>query len=272
MDQIREVIGYLQEFVQQHLPTDSLQHIGWQSGILLLGGILLCVFGAKMARWGVTAVGVAAGGALGFAAAKGVGFQPIGPALLFAAAGGVIAFMTFRVWVAILTSLVLTGLIVGAFGMRRVGPMVGEYNTQKVQLVAANGENSEQFSLGNGTAEEPCQRFRQSVDELWGYVKDQDPKLPGQGRALGLTALVFGLLIGLSAVRWMAILSTSALGTIALFSGGLGVLASMSRAGLALEHPGALSIAMGVVFFLSFFMQMRLTRPVTAKSDADGDD
>lgn len=277
MEQFSDTITQIQQFLAHHLPETALNRIGLGSVATVLAGIFLCVAGAKLARFAIAGGWAVAGGFLGAAVAQAAGVSPWPVILLFAAGTGVIGHMTYRIWVGAVTGIVITAVVLGAFGFQRFTPQLAEFNIQhgsaEPQLVAHEGGVADlggEFVVPT-PAEQASNRdqvFRAKVQELWDFATANDPNLGRHGMALGTTALIFGLLIGLMSVRWTMILSTATLGAL-LFSvgavAGLGTLMpSISDA--ALSRPIMDVIIFGVAFLVSVFLQARLTRPARAEA------
>ena len=54
---------------------------------------------------------------------------------------------------------------------------------------------------------------RQWAEQLWNFVTEKDVLIERNGKAIALGAMVTGLCLGVLAVRWALILSTSLIGT-----------------------------------------------------------
>ncbi|GMU36467.1 MAG: hypothetical protein KJ057_07400 [Phycisphaerae bacterium] len=274
MNQWSATVSQIQEFLNQHVPAEVVQRAGLGALGAIVGGVLLCVLGAKLARVGFTGAWALVGALVGYRVAQEAGMHPVPGALLFAAGIGVIGHLTYRFWVGVLTAGVITALVLGAFGYQRVGPRLQEYNERQSALLVAHTEASDEgaaFSIPtaeeqNGYRREP---FRRHVSEFWGYVKTQDATVAGHAKALGLTALVFGLLVGLSTIRYTMILTTSLLGTALLGTGIVGGVNALwpGFAAAAANKPILNIVVFAVFMLISIFLQVRLTR--AAKEDGE---
>lgn len=261
-------VSQIQQFLEQHLPSDVTSHAGLGAAGAILGGVVLCVLGAKLARVAFTIGWALAGGMLGLKIAEAAGIHSVAGAAVFAAGLGMIGYMTYRLWVGVLTAGVLTAMVLAAFGYHRVAPRLEDYNRQKSPylLMIHQTETSDDGTFTIPTQQEQAAyrdgAFKQQIEQFWSYVQSQDQTVQPHMRALTATALVFGLLIGLSSVRMMLILSTALLGTVLLGSGFVGVvnLVFPGFAGTAAQHPIISAVALGLCLLVSIILQARLTR------------
>lgn len=292
-EQWNNTVAAVQQFLTQHMPQGVTDKAGLGALGALVGGVFLCVLGAKLARVGMTLGWAAVGGAIGYKVAQVAGMPPAVGVLLFAAGIGAIGHLTYRIWVGLLTAGVITALVLGAFGYQRVAPRIAEYNarTPGISLAATDGGGTESASsggdasvsggsagdasgggstLGGGftvptTLEQAAYRqgqIRRELGEFWGFVKMQDLTVAAHAKALLATALVFGLLIGLSTIRLTLVLSTSLLGTLLVSSGVIGAINVMfpGFAVGAAQRPLINAAAMAVCLLISVILQVRLTR------------
>lgn len=306
-EQWNNTVAAVQQFLTQHMPQGVTDKAGLGALGALIGGVFLCVLGAKLARAGMTLGWAAVGGAIGYKVAQIAGMPPIVGVLLFAAGIGAIGFMTYRIWVGLLTAGVITALVLGAFGYQRVAPRIAEYNarTPGVSLAATDagggaasideagasgGESGGAAGLDGGAAsgsgggaasggdlgsgggfsvptvlQQAAYRqgqLRRELGDFWGFVKTQDLTVAAHAKALLATALVFGLLIGLSTIRLTLILSTSLVGTLLVSSGVIGAINVMfpGFAVGAAQRPLINAAAMAVCLLISIILQVRLTR------------
>ncbi len=298
-EQWNNTVAAVQQFLTQHMPQGVTDKAGLGALGALIGGVFLCVLGAKLARVGMTLGWAAVGGAIGYKVAQVAGMPPAVGVLLFAAGIGAIGHLTYRLWVGLLTAGVITALVLGAFGYQRVAPRLAEYNarTPGISLAATDGGGAESISeagMGGGLAsgsvdgsggeagtggdlgsgggftvptalEQAAYRqgqIRRELGDFWGFVKMQDLTVAAHAKALLATALVFGLLIGLSTIRLTLILSTSLLGTLLVSSGVIGAINVMfpGFAVGAAQRPLINAAAMAVCLLISVILQVRLTR------------
>lgn len=265
-------VSQIQQFLEQHLPTNVTGHAGLGAAAAIAIGIVLCVLGAKLARVAFTA-GWAVGGAfLGIRVAEAAGIHPLVGALLFAAGLGMIGHLTYRMCVGVVTAAVITAMVLSAFGYHRVAPRLAEYNLQATTPLLMTQPEGAGASADPAVFTIPSQQeqlayrdgaFKQNVEQFWSYVQSQDQTILPHTSALAATALVFGLLVGLSTVRLTLIFSTALIGTAMLGSGIVGIINHVfpGFAGGAAQHPLVGVIALGLCLVVSVFLQARLTRP-----------
>lgn len=261
MNSLTQVLDHLGLFAEQHMPADWIAKGVPLSILLLLMGIGLCVLGAKLARFGMTGAFVIAGGAIGAHFAEITGLALPLCMLIGAAMVGTIAHLTFRLWVGVLAAVVLSSLALGVFGYQRVLPHLGEFDNQ-VALPHVDGLAG--FTL---PSPEQQQAYRgrspqQWAEEFWGFVAEKDQRVPRQAQAIGLVALVAGLLFGLVASRATLILSTALLGTSLVVTAVVTLLSNCIPGcyQALLSRPGLSGIAIGGFLVTSLAVQTVLTR------------
>jgi hypothetical protein len=230
--------------------------------VFLALGAALCVLGAKLARWGITCGFVAIGGIIGAQFAGIAGFPAVPCVAIGAAAVGVIAFMTYRLWVGVAAAVVLFGIAMGAFGYDRIVPHV--QNFEPAAAWSAGQEATGDFTLLTPEQQDayanrtPGQWFR----GLWSFVRERDADAPRLFKAAGLAAVIMGLLIGVLAVRVTLILSTSIIGTFLVVSG-LAALGQQFMPGVyqgSFNHPAVVGLMVGAFAISSIIVQTMLTR------------
>lgn len=261
MNELQSVIDQLRLFTEQHIPPEMLPHIAWGAVAVVLAGIGLCVLGAKLARFGITCVFVLIGGGIGLEFAHMASFPTAPCVALGAAAVATVAFLTYRLWVGVAAAVVLGGVALGVFGYQKVMPHVQDFDPA---VAWAASEQADEFTLL--TPEQQEAYANPSADEwfrgLWRHVSERDVAAPQYARAIGLAAVVIGLLIGVLAVRPTLILATSIIGTFFVASG-LGALAQQYmpatyQAGFG--HPVVMGVLLGALGISSVIVQTLLTR------------
>lgn len=263
MDSFTTVLEQTRQLAIQHAPADLLRETVPVAIVCLIAGIGISVLGAKLSRIGLTGAWVLVGAMGGAWVSRESGF----PMPICVAAGalmvGIIGYQTFRVWVGIGSALVISSVVLGAFGYQRVVPHVSEFErevgspTVQVSDAFVIPTPEQQRAYVDRAPREWFQRF-------WSFVLQRDGTVERNGRALALASLVTGLCIGLIAVRAALILSTSLLGTM-LFSTGIGTLLTHiahDQTYQALRHhPNVIGLAIGAFLLGSIVLQTLLTRP-----------
>ena len=262
MNEIQQIVEQFRLFTEQHLPTGMLPHVAWGGVLFLAMGAGMCVLGAKLARWGITTAFVVVGGLIGAQFAEIAGFPAVPCVAIGAAAVGVIAFMTYRIWVGVAAAVVLLGIALGAFGYDRIVPHV--QNFEPTTAWSAGQEAAGDFTLLTPEQQDdyvnrtPEQWFR----GLWSFVRERDAGAPRLFKAVGLAAVIMGLLIGVLAVRVTLILSTSIMGTLLVVSG-LAALGQHFMPGVyqgSFNHPAIVGLMVGAFAISSIIVQTLLTR------------
>ncbi|MCO6436953.1 MAG: hypothetical protein J5J06_07690 [Phycisphaerae bacterium] len=229
----------------------------------LVGGGLLSVFGAKLARGGLT-VALALGG-MTIGAEYGARLGLPGPvaAILAGAMLGTIGFLTFRLWAGVLTGLVACGVAISVFGYREVAPHAADFQPLPVQAMTVQaGVESGADAVVTPSGELIPPAPREWMQQFWAYVRSQNASLTSDAEPIIAAALLVGLFLGVLAVRAMLILSTSLLGTSLIFGGAITLLGQVFPTSLsAMERsPGAVGMALGGFLVSSLILQALLTR------------
>lgn len=265
MHELTTIGEQLRVFCEQHVPQ-TWQAQGVPIAILtLIGGVALCVLGAKLARAGLTGVFVLGGAALGGYFARDTGFasgfaMPL-CVIIGAAAIGTIGHLTFRIWVGVISAVVISALALGTFGQQRLLPHVASFD-QQYEVVSAEGVSG--FSLP--TPEEQQAYLERSPQEwaqnFWAYVSQKDARIPRHAKLIGMVALVTGLLIGLLASRATLILSTALVGTSLVVGSAVTLLSKFVPGSYEalLQRPGLTGVAIGGFLVTSLILQSILTQ------------
>jgi hypothetical protein len=263
MTQWETVIDQVRTFASQHAPPSLVGQGIPLALILLVGGIGMSVLGAKMARWGLVAAFVAAGGSFGAQFGRIVELHPMLCGGVGALLIGIIGYLTMRIWIGVIASALVTALALGAFGYRNVLPHLGEY-----EQISAAGEGSPTFSLP--TPEAQAANFERSPREwatgFWTFVTGKDARVERNAQALAIVAMLAGLLFGLLATRAALVFSTSLVGTLVVITA-VGVL--MARFvpefhQAMLHRPQVTGAAVGGFLVTSLILQTLLTRKAVA--------
>lgn len=259
-----EVVAILQQgrlLLVQHAP-EVLQGAIPAGIVCLLLGVGLSVLGAKLSRFALTSVWVGLGTMGGLEFANISDFPKIlcvlGGAIIF----GVLGFHSYRLWAGVLAGAVLSAIALGVFGYRNVAPHVQEYQRQ---ALATNVESTTTFKIPS-PEEQRSYLDRSPRDwfaQLHTYIATVDPQADRNGQSLGFAVLAIGACLGVLAVRWATILSTSLVGT-ALVTAGFAALLSRidpDRSFQAFQqHSTVFASAVGGFLLTSLILQTLLTR------------
>ncbi len=261
MTQLQTVVEQISTFAAQHAPPSFVSRGIPLAVVLLLAGIGMSVFGAKLARWALTAAFVIGGGVLGNEFAKVVGFHPLLCAAVGALLIGTIGYLTLRLWIGVVAAGLVAALALGAFSYQRVFPHLGEFEQR---AVASGHETPGTFSLP--TPQEQADYLQRSPGEwasdFWAFVTAKDQRLRPNAQAVAIVALLVGLLVGLLATRTALVFSTSLLGTVLVAASLGGLMAHFVPRfyeGL-LQRPQLSGAALGGFFVTSLLLQSLLTR------------
>ena len=270
MTDLQSFLDRGRELIVQHAPTEVLQEAIPFALVCLVLGIGLSVLGAKLSRFGLTSVLAMGGGVVGLFVANETGYPPLVCSLVGSLMAGVVAFMTFRLWVGVVAALVFSTAAMGGIGYQRVVPHLADFDATH-GLVSAHSVDAGSFVVPSPEAQEAFnQRTAKAwAQDLWTFAKERDVNLARDGRALGLVAALAGLFFGVIAVRTALVLSTALVGTgLVALAAGTFLTHSAPQAYQALQsRPALLGMAAGSFFVGSLVVQTLLTRkaPATEK-------
>lgn len=274
MEQLQPILDQVRLFAEQQIDPKYLSHTGAMLGGMLVLGVGLSVLGAKLARFSLTSTFVVAGGLAGLYFSRLTGVMPAPCVLGGAALVGTIGFLSFRLWVGILAAVVVGVLVLGGFGVSRVGPHLAQFDLESVWSASEEGG---EFSIPLTPEAQQAYRDRtpgQRLAALWDHINERDASLSRHGKAVALAAVLAGMLIGLAAARFTLIVASSLVGTFLVVAGlgGAATTYSPSWYQAGFDNPGLLGAAMGAFLVASLIVQTLLTRnaPV-ARSKSDGE-
>ena len=274
MEQLQPIFDQIRLFAEQQIDPKYLSHTGAMLAVMLAVGVGLSVLGAKLARFTLTSAFVIGGGLAGVYFSRLTGVINVPCVLGGAALVGTIGFLSFRLWVGILAAVVVGVLVLGGFGVQRVGPHLAQFDPESVWSASQEGSG---FSLPLTPEAQQAYRDRspgQRLSALWDHVNEQDATLSRHGKAIGMAAVLVGMLIGLAAARFTLIVTSSLVGTFLVVAGLGGVATTYSPAWYqaGVDKPGVLGAAMGAFLVASLIVQTLLTRNAPAAgTDSTGD-
>jgi len=263
MTEIQAVIDQIRMFADQHVDVNWMQQAVPAATLCLIAGVVLCVLGAKLSRYGAAFAFAALGGFGGAYFANRTGFAFPICAAAGALAIGVVGYLTFRLWVGVAAAVVFSSVALGAFGYHRVLPHVAEFDQPVFQTSLANNSTmtlpspDEQMTTLDRKPEQWFQEF-------WAFVTESDRKIERNAWALGIGAMVIGLCLGVLAIRPALILSSSLVGT-AMVVSAIAALWSQLRPGISYQtiesQPGLFGVLVGGFLVSSLIVQTLITRP-----------
>lgn len=270
MTTLAPIVEQAQLYLSNHVSPELLQRTVLIPLGFLAAGVALCVLGAKLARPGLTTAFGLLGGLLGVGFARESGYSAALGGLLAAAMFATIAFLTFRLWVGMVAAVVFSAVALGAFGYQRVAPHVAEF--QEVSGLSAGSHADAVFAPdAQSTHAHRGLLPEQWAQQLWTYVATKkDATVRRDVQLMGAGVGLIGLFLGVIAVRWMLILSTSVLGTILVTSGVAAVFARSIPASYQslVHHPGLVGVGVGGFLMTSFIVQTLLTRKAPRPAEA----
>ena len=271
MTDVAPIIEQFRAFVTHSVPPQMMERTVAISIVLLVMGIGVSVLGAKLARPGLTALIGLLGGLGGVLFAQKAGFNAVIGGLVGAGMFATIALLTFRIWVGVATAVVVSFLALGAFGYHRVAPFAPEFEGM---IASSPTTEVAKFTIPSAK-DQQAYRDRtpqQWADEFWAFATGKDAALELNSWLVGLGALAGGLFLGVIAMRWMLILSTSVFGTVLVASSVATLIAhSVPESYQAFpKHPGIVGMGVGAFLVTSLILQTLLTRKAPAKSESNG--
>ncbi|MBI4716197.1 MAG: hypothetical protein HY763_00170 [Planctomycetes bacterium] len=269
MNDISPVVDQVRLFMEQQLPTDPLTRAIPLALMLLVAGVALSVLGAKLAKPGIAVAFAGLGAMVGVAFGRDSALPTPLCALVAAAMMGAVGHLTFRLWVGLGTAAVFTLLTWGAFGYRNVLPYAAEFQGRSSSPAQVQSEMGV-MPLPVPGVEQLDRTPRQWAEDFWSFVAAKDAGVERDARMLGTAAMLTGLFLGVIAVRWMAILSTSLVGT-ALVVSGVGTLLTQLVPGVyqaVTAGPTILGIGVGGFLVTSLIIQTLITRKAPAAEPA----
>lgn len=264
-EEIAIILEQVRQLFDQHAPAELLKEAIPFGILCLVGGIGLSVLGAKLSRFALTCGFAVLGGYIGVFFARETGFpQPV-CGLVGAALVALIGYQTFKIWVGIAAALVLSSVALGVFSYQRVLPHVGEFDQA---ITASVTESPSSFDLPTPEQQKMYRErgAKEWAKEFWAFVRQKDTDVERNGRALALGAMLTGLCLGVMAVRWALILSTSLFGTLLVTTSIATLLTHAAPGSYEALHrnPGMVGIGVGAFLVSSLILQTLLTRKAPA--------
>jgi hypothetical protein len=286
METINQFIQGLQSLAGQHLPNNAnVPAVTAVAVVLVVVGLVLAVLGAKLARGMLTFGFVIAG--IGVGAAVGGRFDaPLAVSgLLGATTCGLLGFVMYRLWVGVLTGVVLVMILSSTYGAKTMAPDWKAYVDRRGDapaLSAPGGVGGGSVTVSSGAGEmfttpdpETQARFLnpEFSDWLRGFWDFTSTNDPGKVRKLMLISgclALFGLISGLLAVRFTLVTITSIVGTTMLLSGATVLIQQVlpDLYSAFMDHPQAVAMSGGTFLLGSLVLQSLLTRPHKAPPEA----
>ncbi len=263
MDGVGQFFEHARTLVEHHAPQDMTVPVLTSIAACLVSvGLGVSVLGARLARGSLTLGLCLAGIASGFAVSVSTGMPQAVAVPLGGLVFGVLGFVLHRLWVGLAAGTALILVLSGTYGVHSLSPQVEAYRQSAGPMPAAFSEGLT-FADAGPDAEYIAPEFKQWVGGLWDNVRGNERrslrKLALINGCLGL----FGLILGLLAVRLTLVTMTSLVGTGMILAGAVPLIQTwqpdLYQTGI--EHPEAVGISCGVFLLASFVLQFLLTRP-----------
>jgi len=265
MNEIAAILDQLRQLLEDSGRTDLLTKSVPIAIVSLVAGIGISVLGAKLARPGMTLALALIGAVLGASFASEAGFPaPLG-SIVAAAMFAAIAHHTFPMWVGVATAAVFSSVALGTFGQQRVLPHYSEFR----EIDWSEAAGSVQFAVPTPQQQEVylSRTPKEYIQDFWTFATQKDASVAHDGKLLGIGAAVAGLFLGVIALRWMLILSTSLVGTALVITGVATVFSACVPGSYeALNHPAAMGMCAGGFMVTSLIVQTLLTRKAPSEN------
>jgi hypothetical protein len=250
-----------QRLFTYHVPTDSLPPLVPAALVLLAGGVVVAVLGARLARPALAGVfglgGAIAAGRLSAEYGWSLAASVIIGGIVLAGAG----FLLYRLWVAVAAGGILVALALGVVAYQRALPELQSYNQASL---TANVTEEAGFAVLS--PDEQARYIREDAGQwargFWNHVTARHAGVQRNLAIIGGIAALLGITLGLIATRFTLILGTSLIGT-ALVGGAMAALAHNFTPNAyreALSNPPWLYGGIAAFLLCSLVFQARLNR------------
>jgi hypothetical protein len=271
MNALEQITQQISSLAEHHLPEEAAVPVFIAApAALVVLGLLTAVLGAKLARPSI-ALGFAIGGAtIGVVAGQALAVSMPLCAAIGAVVFGISGFVLLRLWVGVATCVLFAAIAAGSYGAHHAMPHLRSYSEPAPPAITTP---EYRFSTPEPRVQELHlnPEFNAWLEDLYTHVTSKEVNLERNMVLSAVAAGVFGLLLGLMAVRFTLVILTSVMGTAALIAGASTLLCH-HRPELyhaALAHPGALAIACGAFLLGSLVLQALLTRSHKSRKPAN---
>lgn len=263
MKDLTPIFEHVREFAVQNIPPEFQERTVAIAAIFLVGGIGLSVLGAKLAKPAMTTVLGLLGALGGVVFARHTGIHEAIGGLVGAVMFGMVSHLTFRLWVGVASALVLSALALGAFCYQEVVPLVKDFDRDgMVTWSPVEGQQTFTVPSPEQQAANVQPKFKEWARDFWAFASQRDERLPINTQLVGFGAAALGLFLGVIAVRWMLILSTSIVGTGLVTTAVATTVAHYSPGSeqAFLSNAGVMGMGVGAFLVSSLILQTLLTR------------
>lgn len=266
-------IQWLSEFWQNHGPwhPSDTQLVAFSVGSIALG-LLLAVWGEKMARAMVGLVMVCLGAWLGMWGMGRAGLEQVdwiglvvGALVMWA-----LASVFYRMWLGILSGVLLAAAGLSIYGSASLAGPIKQYVTDP----AARATEQIELPPPPDEVSDPYAAATDELHKMWAYLKSRVPAMDVTVIVIVAAAGGLGLIFGLLAGRAAVVVWTAVLGTVLIFGGALALAARYKPAWFeaAGAHGAATMIAAGVACSASIGLQLFRGRRALAPAAVEASD
>jgi len=214
MTEYADKLNAIFEGLRSHVDLSWAPNPLLTAGFALVAGLILALWGASLVRAIIVLAFIGGGVWLGrLATAEIPQVAPIAGMLAGAFAGGLVGFFLFRLWVGVLTAVLLSSIGLSVLSYRQALPHLSEYD-ETAQIVGVS-------DLTPFVVPTPMQQRtlletdpQQYLRGFWDYASDREQTLPRNVLIVLAVATFFGVTIGLLLPTMMTVLWTSLGGTL----------------------------------------------------------
>lgn len=269
MIDIVEIVDLLTKgasLVREHVPAAYLPTPAWLSAGLIVIGLVLALWGARVLRVAFVVSMAAAGAWAGIAVAQAQQVDLLIGLILGAGLAGLVGHLMYRWWVAVSAGL-CAALIVLMMGGQRVWlAEIEAFAAQQQPLIAQDYNNA----LASASLSEAASPVRPYLAEMGAYFWENRRNLVIRSGLACSLAFVLGFGMGLAVPGITTVIGTSLAGIIAVVLGvGTAVTAYRPEWWAYVDtHASWFILATGIILLVSVMTQITQRRPAAAPSGA----
>ena len=248
--------------LREHVPDPYLPAPGWLAVGLIVIGLVLALWGARILRFAFVLTLVVAGACIGIRVARHQQVDLLIGLVLGAGLAGLVGHLMYRWWVAVSAGLCAALLVVMVGGQRVWPAEIQAFLDQRPALT------TEDFNrvLAEPSESDVGLSVLPSVEEAWGYFWGNRRNLVIRSGLLCGLAFVLGFGMGLAMPRVTTVVGTSLIGISAVVLGvGTGVTVYRPEWWAYVDaHASWFLIATGLILLMSIMTQITQRRPAAA--------
>lgn len=257
IEQITHSWAVASGFVQQHLPGGVLPRSDLLLGSMLVIGVLASTLGAKLARPIVTLAFGGLGATLAGMYGHGLDFPLPVTIIIAAALAGMVGYLAFRLWVGVGAGGLLALIALSIYGSTHIIPHLQTFE-------ASQPATMDEYVIPDVPQEQqdPWKNVAATAKDFWAHLQTQQADIERDTLLIAAAAGLFGLVVGVWAVRFTLVVSTAIAGTSLLVAAlSLVLQCYWPQVWESLpEHSSEVNIAVLGFLLASLILQTLLTR------------